>query len=208
MLFPVAELRALTSIVVISCIWFSMVHNTQFCLKVIVHLAFAWNGSENEACMWTYLPWFSVRSIFGGFFVYFRYRCKCVAKWICEMNCVCPAGRPPASLFPSVRLTLNPNRKLFEHIWLPLIKFDHGSTSWLFCTSVLLLQCRLWLKRPMWEKQFLPQKSHLCVVSGLLELLRSFLRALLLQSPPAPQLNNTDSRRVFSQILNMIVVTT
>ena len=31
----------------------------------------------------------------------------------------------------------------------------------------------------MWEKQCLPQKSHLCVVSGLLELLRSFLRALL-----------------------------
>ena len=31
----------------------------------------------------------------------------------------------------------------------------------------------------MWEKQSLPQKSHLCVVSGLLELLCSFLRALL-----------------------------
>ena len=30
----------------------------------------------------------------------------------------------------------------------------------------------------MWEKQSLPQKSHLCVVSGLLELLRSFLQAL------------------------------
>ena len=31
----------------------------------------------------------------------------------------------------------------------------------------------------MWEKQSLPQKSHLCVVPGLLELLRSFPRALL-----------------------------
>ena len=30
----------------------------------------------------------------------------------------------------------------------------------------------------MWEKQCLPQKSPLCVVSGLLELLHSFLQAL------------------------------
>ena len=37
-----------------------------------------------------------------------------------------------------------------------------------------------------WENQSLPQNSHLCVVSGLLELLRSFLQAfffLLLCSP-------------------------
>ena len=40
-----------------------------------------------------------------------------------------------------------------------------------------IVAASLW--RPMWEKQSLPQKSHLCVVSGLLELLRSFLRALL-----------------------------
>ena len=44
--------------------------------------------------------------------------------------------------------------------------------------SARLLQSRLWMQRPMWEKQSLPQKSHLFVVSGLLELLRSFLQAL------------------------------
>ena len=46
--------------------------------------------------------------------------------------------------------------------------------SWeyiLVVLSVRLLQRRLWLQRPMWKKQSLP---HLCVVSGLLELLRSF----------------------------------
>ena len=43
---------------------------------------------------------------------------------------------------------------------------------------VWLLQRRLWLLRPVWEKQSLPQKSHLCVVSGQLELLRSFLGTL------------------------------
>ena len=34
-----------------------------------------------------------------------------------------------------------------------------------------------WLKRPMWEWQYLLQTSHLCVVSGRMECLPSFLRA-------------------------------
>ena len=40
-------------------------------------------------------------------------------------------------------------------------------------------QRRLWLKRPMGEWQSLLQTSHLCVVSGRMELLLSFLRARL-----------------------------
>ncbi len=42
-----------------------------------------------------------------------------------------------------------------------------------------MLQRRLWLKRPMRERQYLLQTSHLCVVSGRMELLPSFLRARL-----------------------------
>ena len=42
------------------------------------------------------------------------------------------------------------------------------------CISRLILSVRLekrllWLKRPMRERQTLPQRSHRCVVSGLLE---------------------------------------
>ena len=45
---------------------------------------------------------------------------------------------------------------------------------------LVVLSVRLLQRRPMWEKRSQPQKSHLCVVSGLLELLRSFLQALRL----------------------------
>ena len=63
----------------------------------------------------------------------------------------------------------------FDQVW-----------SWeyiLVVLSVQLLQRHLRLWRSMWEKKSLPHKSHLCVVSGLLELLRSFL---LLHSPAFP----------------------
>ena len=57
------------------------------------------------------------------------------------------------------------------------IKFDHGSTSWLSC----LFDCCsvAYGCRDRCGRSNLPQKLHLCVVSGLLELLRSFPQALL-----------------------------
>ena len=62
---------------------------------------------------------------------------------------------------------------------------------------------RLWLKRPMWEWQSFKQTSHLCVVSGRIELLPSFLHARL-SAAAAISLSSPVLRCCFRPILHFV----
>ena len=66
-----------------------------------------------------------------------------------------------------------------------------------------MLQRRLWLKRPMREWQSLLQTSHLCVVSGRMELLPSFLHARL-SAAAAISFSSPVSRCCFRALLHSV----